>query len=578
MVRRIGVSMLATWLCCGAVAWSSGCASGNDDDDDIHGDDDGGDDDGADDDTGDDDGADDDAGDDDSGDDDSGDDDGGDDDGGDDDSGGGPCSPEDPGTGLPVLAAPAFGAAISAPEPVFRTLSDHGLLHYPDGQVSLRQTVAGWEAFITAGTASHRLTGPSPLSLALDPTTPVLAPTGSPADPHEGYAGITSIVDCGNTLGAVFHGEYHSVPVQPTASCPVPYHASLSWASSVDGGASFQTAPAPWFLTASAPASYDPQKCAYGAGGGSVFDPGGDYLYLYYFDWDGDYGLHVARACRDDCGAPDAWRKWDAGAFGATAHAADFLLPSGPSTAIVPAVGGDFDAFSTVSHNSYLGAYLMASATEDGIALRASADGIGWGPRVELLTYLHAADGDIALYYPTLVDAGTYSRDQTGRQLKLIYAAVADDAWQPAPHRAFVADVELSLTGDGQTVTYDRRVLGRYYEPSSQDHWCTTDTATGYPWEADLGLLAANSLPGTVPLYDCTAAPPGTDHFVSQRSDCEGGVSLGIMGYAWGSAVPGTHAIHRCWMWTAAQTHDHFLSIDPGCEGQTLDGLIGYVE
>jgi hypothetical protein len=348
-------------------------------------------------------------------------------------------------------------------------------------------------------------------------------------------------------------------------------------AVSVDGGATFAHDDPAWFLSASAAATYSAGKCAYGAGGGSVFDPGGPYLYLYYFDWDAPNGIYVARTCREGCGAPGTWRKLDDGDFSGEAAATGFLQPAGAATPVIPTSGGSFDAFPVVSWNSYLDAYLMVVATESGFALRASADGVSWGPRIALLQHLDAADDLIPVYYPTVVDAVTWSRDVTGRQLKLIHATVSDDLGRRASHRAFVADVELTLAGDAPTATYDRRTLLRYANPADPvDHWCTTNPSTGYPLEGTLGLVAAGSLPGTRPLYDCVLG--GTDHLISLRSDCEGGVSLGILGYAWTTPGAGRHAIHRCWYTTPEATTDHLVSVDPACEGATAEGALGYVE
>jgi hypothetical protein len=206
-----------------------------------------------------------------------------------------------------------------------------------------------------------------------------------------------------------------------------------------------------------------------------------------------------------------------------------------------------------------------------------SADGIVWGPRVPLLQHIDAADGRIPLYYPTLVDAQTWSRDTTGRHLKLIHAIVADDQGRSAPHRAFLADIELTRTTDVPTATYDRLPLVRYLKQAGPfDHWCTTSTTTGYPVEGQLGKLVANSLPGTRPLYDCVVG--GKDHMASQVSTCEGGQNLGIMGYLWVTAAAGRQPLYRCSMTSPEGGVDHLLSLDATCEGLTNEGLIGYVE
>ncbi len=485
------------------------------------------------------------------------------------------CSPGAPGTGLSPASAPAFSAAISQPSPVFRTLTDNGKQYYPDSAVTFRNTGGQWEVTIAVTKDTYRLTGPSPTSVSLNPGSPILSPTGNTATPHHGYAGITSVTTCDGVLTAFFHAEYHAIPVAPWPACPAPYHASMCRATAPGGGPSFSVDSPTWVLTSSGTASYGAPKCAYGAGGGSIFDPGGDYLYLYYYDWDAPNGIYLARTCRSDCGKAGTWRKYANGSFSGEAFSTSFLEPSGPSSAIIPSSGG-FDAFPTVSYNTYLDAYLMVSATESGFSLRASADGINWGPRFDLLRHIKAADVELPVYYPTVVDAASWSRDLTGRNLKLVHATVCDDTGKQASHRAFIADIELTKSGDIKTVSYDRRKMVRYFHNASPfDHWCTTAPVPGYASEGGLGKLAANSLPGTHPLYDCVQ---GQDHLVSQFSSCEGGTTLGIMGFAWSSPGPGLHAVYRCWLKSPEGTVDHFVSLDPGCEGVNNEGAIGWLE
>jgi len=486
------------------------------------------------------------------------------------------CDPAAPGTGLAVAAAPSFSVAVSASTPIFRTLTNNGKQHYPDSAVSFRNTGGSWEVYLAVGRETYRLTGSSPTNMNLNPGYPVLAPTDNTNDPHHGYAGVTSLTECDGLLTAFYHAEYHAIPVGAWPDCPAPYHASMGRATLQGGGGTLGVDAPPWFLTSSGTASYGQPKCAYGAGGGSIFDPGGEYLYLYYYDWDAPNGVYLARTCRDDCGEVGTWRKYNNGSFSGEAFAANFLNPSGPSSSILPAGPGMFDAFTVVSFNSYLNAYLMVAATESGYSLRVSADGVNWGPRVVLLRHLQAIDVTIPVLYPTVVDAGTWQRDSTGRNLKLVHATVSDDLGQLASHRAFVADVQLTKAGDAQTVSYDRRKLTRYYSPGTADHWCTTANVGGYASEGGLGKLAANSIPGTRPFYDCVMG--GKDHMVSLASNCEGGASLGIMGYAWLDSAPNRHPVYRCWMTNADGSTDHFISVDPGCEGLNSEGIFGYLE
>ena len=217
------------------------------------------------------------------------------------------------------------------------------------------------------------------------------------------------------------------------------------------------------------------------------------------------------------------------------------------------------------------------SATHNAIALRVSADGVNWGPRVLVIKNTAAHDATMRVLYPTVLDAATWSRHTTGRNLKLIYGLEANASGAKAPHRAYIADVQLSKAGQAKTVGYDRVKLVRWYKPAGPvDHWCTTKPAPGYQSEGGLGKLATNAIPGTKPLYDCLHS--GKNHMVSGASSCEGGVSLGVMGYGWNTPGPGRHALYRCWMSSPEGGVNHFISTSATCEGQKSEGIIAYAE
>ena len=313
---------------------------------------------------------------------------------------------------------------------------------------------------------------------------------------------------------------------------------------------------------------------AYGAGGGSIFQYG-DFYYLYYYDWDGDQGVHVARACAETCGENSTWRKWTGSGFDSEAFASDFLAPSGTSSVIVPATATGFDAFNVVSYNTYLDSYLMVSATEEGIGLRSSANGIDWSERVSLLEYVSSADSTMRILYPSAFDAETWSRNLTGRNLRLVYGLEMTADGELGSHRAWIADIELSKGSDQPTGNSHLKILKRYVNGDVTDHWTTTaNVSSDYTLEVQQGKIAANSVPDTMPLYDCDL---GGNHLASLYSSCEGGTFGGIMGYIWESAGSNRIPIYRC---TIAQSSgvNHFLSVDAQCEGQQVEGLIGYVQ
>jgi hypothetical protein len=488
-----------------------------------------------------------------------------------------PCDPAMAGTGIPVLGpVPSFHAVIGEPRPVLRQLTQQGLTHYPDLSVSLRQVPGGWQTYLSALSSTYRLTGSKLATLTLSPTTPVLTKSGVITDPHHGYAGASTVIACGGQLVMFYHAENHHLPAQALSrySCAgTPYLATMNRAISKDNGQSFVPLLPSTFLSSSTSSVYIAPKCAYGAGGGSLVAIG-DFLYLYYFDWnDPQSGLHVARSCRSDCGAVGSWRKYFNGSFASEASSGALDKPAGPSKVLIPAAGSDFDSFVTVSRNSYLNAYLMVSATRDGFRIRVSADGINWGAYLMLLKHLDQR----RTLYPTVFDASTYSRDVTGRRLLLIYARETADNGLQASHRAFAADIELCKAGDSPSgVVKGELALARYRRSSAPvDHWTTTGVAPGYTLEDVHGYIAANSIPGTLPLHSCLVG--GKDHMLSTNSTCEGAEMLQIVGYIYADSSNRT-ALYRCRYLTGEGHVDHFTSTDPACEGKTIDGVLGYME
>lgn len=484
------------------------------------------------------------------------------------------CNPDDPSIGLPLVSNPTFTVTVQEGAPYLTDLVNQDILFFPDGALSFLNSGGLWEVFLPVGNKTMTLSGDSPESLTLQNTTPTLEPSGQSSDPYEGYVGANSVLECNGERVAFFHAEYHQIGVPPFPDAPPPYHATMGRATAPLGSTMFSYDSPSWFLTASQPANYNENKLAYGAGGGSIFD-GGDFYYLYYYDWDGDQGVHVARACADTCGENLTWRKWNDGAFASEAFSSDFLAPSGDSSVVVPATATGFDAFNVVSYNTYLDSYLMVSATEEGIGLRNSPNGIDWSERVPILEHVSSADLTMRVLYPSAFDAQTWSRNQTGRTLRLIYGLEMTADGQLGSHRAWMAEIELSKGTDQPTGNSHLKVLKRYVNSDMTDHWTTTQIEpTNYTFEVSQGKIAANSLPDTSPLFDCDLSG---NHLASLYASCEGGVSAGIMGYIWESAGSNRIPLYRCVVTNATEV-DHFVSVDSQCEGQQIEGVLGYVE
>ena len=484
-----------------------------------------------------------------------------------------PCSPDVSGIGLPLVSNPPFSVTVQEGVPYLSDLENQNILFYPDGALSFLHSEGLWEVFLPVGNKTMTLSGDSPESLTLQNTTPILAPTGQITDPFEGYVGANTVLECNDERIAFFHAEYHQIGVPPMPNAPPPYHATMGRATAPLGTTSFTYDEPSWFLTSSQTANYTSTKLAYGAGGGSIFD-GGDFYFLYYYDWDGDQGVHVARACKDTCGEHLTWRKWMGSSFDSEAFSTDFLSPSGASSVIVPATATGFDAFNVVSYNTYLDSYLMISATEEGIGLRNSPNGIDWGERVPVLEHVSSVDATMRILYPSAFDSQTWSRNQTGRNLKIVYGLEMNSSGGLAPHRAWIADVELTTAEDQSINTAHLKELNRYVNADMTDHWTTTmPVSSEYTLEAPLGKIAANSIPDTMPVFDCDL---NGNHLASLYSSCENGISGGVMGYIWESGGNNRIPIYRCFTSNSVGT-DHFLSVDTQCEGQQVEGILGYV-
>jgi len=453
-------------------------------------------------------------------------------------------------------------------------LVNQGFLFFPDGALSFLESDGEWEVFLPVANKTMTLSGSSPESLSLQNIAPILEPSGQTTDSYEGYVGANSVLECNGERVAFFHAEYHQIGVPAFPNAPPPYHASMGRAiAPLDSTAFIYDTPS-WFLTASQTANYNANKLAYGAGGGSIFD-GGDYFYLYYYDWDGTQGVHIARACADTCGENLTWRKWTGTAFDSEAFGSDFLSPSGDSAAIVPATATGFDAFNVVSYNTYLDSYLMVSATEEGISLRNSPNGIDWGERVQVLEHVSSADSTMRILYPSVFDAQTWSRNQTGRNLRLVYGLEMTATGEIGSHRAWIAEIELSLATDLPTGSSHLKVLKRYVNSDMTDHWTTTRVVpSGYTLEVPQGKISANSIPDTMPVFDCDL---NGNHLPSVYASCEGGSLGGIMGYIWEFGGDNRMPLYRCFI-ADSTGMDHFLSMDAQCEGQQIEGLFGYVQ
>jgi hypothetical protein len=139
-------------------------------------------------------------------------------------------------------------------------------------------------------------------------------------------------------------------------------------------------------------------------------------------------------------------------------------------------------------------------------------------------------------------------------------------------------DIAWSLWTPGQPL----RKLVRYYSggadsPDLNQHEVTTGYHDAGAFTAESTVLGslyeAPTGAATQPLYSCKLG--SENWFVSQDPQCEGTLTLGLLGYAYPSAPTGVSSIplYRCYV---PGDGDHFLSADPACEGRTTEKLLGF--
>jgi hypothetical protein len=98
------------------------------------------------------------------------------------------------------------------------------------------------------------------------------------------------------------------------------------------------------------------------------------------------------------------------------------------------------------------------------------------------------------------------------------------------------------------------------------------DPNGGFILQSTLGhLYEAPQNGATVPFYGCKSGSVG--YFVSRDSACEGTRILGLNGYGYSQPVAGVSLVplYRC-----LSGSDHFVSNDSNCNGATTEELLGY--
>jgi RHS repeat-associated protein len=206
-------------------------------------------------------------------------------------------------------------------------------------------------------------------------------------------------------------------------------------------------------------------------------------------------------------------------------------------------------------------------------------------------TYFHYKDGFLARIAKPGNEATDYQYDTSGRIIA-VRDEVANDA-VAAGIRANDGSVLTQITyntlgratavtapaaaagGARQALAFDNR--GAQSQPISRyntgDHYMTTvaKDPRGGTFEGTYGSVLTNPLAGTRALYSCRS---GGDEFISHDSNCEGLVSIGLLGYVYTSAPAdiATKPLYRCKI-----GGENFGSLYSNCEGFTVIALMGYI-
>lgn len=328
---------------------------------------------------------------------------------------------------------------------------------YTDGPARAFRDAEGQTQLIAGAPLNRRMRGPSLDALTRDCAV-VLASRGD-HDPaafaNREWISSTWTRD-GATIDALVHDEYHGEGRAPgcataLASC---WYNAVTAARSLDGGATYASAPGPGRLVASAPYRYVAGEGPYG-----VFEPsniirarrpGEKVTYLYAL-------VHVeahprrapvqqAGAClmrTRDLAAPATWRAWGGKAFDVRFADPYAESPTPARHACRPVSVGQIGKMnSSLTYNWHLRRYLlvgMASAYDPaqkrsihGFYTSTSKDLVTWTDRRLLmeapLPWTCPTGSEHQVAYPTLLDPASPSRnyETTGRRPYLYFTRFND--------------------------------------------------------------------------------------------------------------------------------------------------------
>ncbi len=121
-------------------------------------------------------------------------------------------------------------------------------------------------------------------------------------------------------------------------------------------------------------------------------------------------------------------------------------------------------------------------------------------------------------------------------------------------------------------------LLKRGCVPGKALHWVTSDfqLPNGRILEGQFTIFdPLSQVPNTRMLYECLDAKFGVGNFISVDPRCEGRVTLRASGYIYidQRTNSNTAPLYRCYI---RSNGDHFISDKSNCEGQRTESILGY--
>ncbi len=294
------------------------------------------------------------------------------------------------------------------------------LKYVPDGHISKIENNGQITLFVSALDRSYTMTGNSLDNLKLvtgSNNEPVSIFQPSPNLTYEkDYAALASIVY--NKYNGDLIGIYHT-EVRANKDASNTQSVSIAVAISKDNGKTWtkkgQIITGPTNLPVGTEVSGAGQPSA-------VFF--GDYIYLYYSEWDGQHtdAIHLARALVKSDGLPGSWTKYTKTGFnspGLGGKSDPVILP--PKKNIV------YTSNPSVSYNDYYKKLLAIYETNIGFFASVSTDGISWTSAQQFFTFpkdttIQKVNGDIWYSYPSYISSGTPTDMETGKGGYLYYS------------------------------------------------------------------------------------------------------------------------------------------------------------